>query len=288
MQNPVSLTVGGVPEHFNLPWHMGIESGAFSAAGLEVNYVDYPGGTGAMTQALRASELDVAVVLTEGCVADILNGNPSRIVKTYVQSPLVWGIHVAGDSALDRIEQIEGKRIAISRFGSGSHLMAIVDAAERGWSTDDMNFVVVRNLEGARTALAEGSADVFFWERFTTSPFVSNGEFRRLGVRETPWPAFVICVREDVLESETEAVSKMLAVINRQCRQLMSCSNAVETIAERYGLQRDQVEQWFGMTRWDTEGALPERGLQAAIAYLNRLKITKSDDAVAADVCWEQ
>jgi len=161
VQAKQKITVGGVPEHFNYPWHTGIESGAFSDAGIDLQYVDYPGGTGAMTKALRSKELDVAVVLTEGCVADILNGNPSRIVQAYVQSPLVWGIHVADGSELTQIDQINGKRYAISRFGSGSHLMAIVDASERGWATDAMQFEVVKNLAGAREALANGTADIF-------------------------------------------------------------------------------------------------------------------------------
>lgn len=291
MQRMTKLTVGGVPEHFNLPWHMGIESGAFSDAGIDLKYIDYPGGTGAMTKALRTSELDVAIVLTEGCVADILNGNPSRIVKTYVQSPLIWGIHVANNSKLEHIDQLNGKRYAISRYGSGSHLMAIVDAAERGWSTEEMQFVVVGNLEGARKALAEGTADIFFWERFTTSPYVApevaNGEFRRLGVRETPWPAFVSCVREEVLEKQNQPISLMLDVITAQCRRLMNDSAAVATIADRYQIDRDQVAQWFVLTQWSTDRTKPDQSLESAIGFLKRLKLVP-DRAYRLSEIWAE
>ena len=281
------ITVGGVPEHFNFPWHTGIESNAFADAGIDLQYVDFPGGTGAMTKALRAKELDVAIVLTEGCVADILNGNPSRIVQAYVQSPLIWGIHVADGSSIDDIEQINGKRYAISRYGSGSHLMAIVDAAQRGWPTDAMQFVVVKNLAGAREALASGEADIFFWERFTTSPFVANGEFRRLGVRETPWPAFVICVRQEVLEQQGEIVSQMLNVINEQCRNLMKSSSAVEEIAQRYELDSDQVAEWFSMTQWSTTVGSPVEKLDVAISFLQKLKLVPDREHRTNDV-WHQ
>ena len=281
------ITVGGVPEHFNFPWHTGIESNAFADAGIDLQYVDFPGGTGAMTKALRAKELDVAIVLTEGCVADILNGNPSRIVQTYVKSPLVWGIHVADGSSIDDIEQINGKRYAISRYGSGSHLMAIVDAAQRGWPTDAMQFEVVKNLAGAREALASGEADIFFWERFTTSPFVANGEFRRLGIRETPWPAFVICVRQEVLEQKGEIVSQMLNVINEQCRNLMESSSAVEEIAQRYELDSDQVAEWFSMTQWSTTVGSPVEKLDVAISFLQKLKLVPDREHRTNDV-WHQ
>jgi len=281
------LVVGGVPEHFNFPWHTGIESNAFSDAGIDLQYVDFPGGTGAMTKALRSSELDVAIVLTEGCVADVLNGNPSRIVQPYVTSPLVWGIHVADGSELTDIDQIDGKRYAISRFGSGSHLMAIVDAAQRGWSTDSMEFVVVKNLAGAREALANGEADIFFWERFTTSPYVANGEFRRLGVRETPWPAFVVCVRQEVLEHRGASVSRMLHVVNEQCRKLMESDSAIENIAERYELDLEQVAQWFSMTEWCTTLGASVEKLDLAISYLKKLNLVP-DDAYGVGDIWQE
>ena len=278
------MIVGGVPEHFNFPWHTGIKSDAFSDVGIDLQYVDFPGGTGAMTKALRSGEVDAAILLTEGCVADILKGNPSRIVQAYVTSPLIWGIHVADGSSLDKIDHINGKRYAISRYGSGSHLMAIVDAAQRGWSTDSMQFVVVKNLTGAREALASGQADVFFWERFTTSPFVANKEFRRLGVRETPWPAFVICVRQDVLEQRSEAVSRMLHVVNEQCRKLMESPSSIEEIAERYELDADEVAKWFSMTQWSTSFGTPVEMLDVAISFLQKLNLVPDREHGATDV----
>lgn len=55
------IRVGGVPEHFNTPWHTAIAGGRFEEVGLRVEWVEFPGGTGAMNSALRADEIDVAV-----------------------------------------------------------------------------------------------------------------------------------------------------------------------------------------------------------------------------------
>ncbi|MCD8528764.1 MAG: hypothetical protein LRY27_02025, partial [Chitinophagales bacterium] len=68
------IRVGGVPEHFNLPWHLAIENNLFANENIEVEWITYKGGTGEMTKALRQNEVDVCVVLTEGIVADIING----------------------------------------------------------------------------------------------------------------------------------------------------------------------------------------------------------------------
>ncbi len=283
----LKLNVAGVPEHFNFPWHMAIESGAFADAGFEVNWTDFPGGTGAMMQSLRQGKSDIAVVLTQGAVADILRGNPSRIVKTFVETPLVWGIHVAADSKIETIGQIEGRKYAISRKGSGSHLMSIVDAAERGWDSDSPQFEIVGGLEGARKALANGDAEVFFWEKATTAPYVDNGEFRLVGVRKTIWPAFVICVRQDVLEKHGKELRAMFEVLNRHCTELVANEDAVKIIAKRYELDPHDTEMWFSATAWDEDFEMPDRALPVVIQYLNRLNIVKAPMAMPEDV-WHQ
>ena len=77
----IKVRVGGVPEHFNLAWHFAIENGMFEQQGIEIVWMDVPGGTGAMCNALRNDEFDLVIALTEGVVSDIMQGNPSKIVQ---------------------------------------------------------------------------------------------------------------------------------------------------------------------------------------------------------------
>src|SRR5690606_8273232 len=124
------LVVGGVPEHFNWPFHVLAERGL--PAGIDFEWRDFPGGSGAMASALNAGELDVALMLTEGAVAAIAKAGRFRVVSLYTQSPLVWGIHVPAASSLHTVAELRGRRYAISRRGSGSHLMAAVHARAQG------------------------------------------------------------------------------------------------------------------------------------------------------------
>ena len=281
-QGRTSIRVGGVPEHFNLPWHVGIESGDFDTSNLDVDFVTYHGGTGAMMQAVATREVDIAIVLTEGCIQSIHRGCPARIVKVFVDSPLIWGIHVAASSDLNHVDQIRKRRYAISRFGSGSHLMAIVDAASRGWETD-LDFAVVKNLQGARDALAAGDADVFFWERYTTSPFVENGEFRRLEDRLTPWPAFVICVNQEFQKQKSHAVTTLLNQVNRICERLTQDGDATQQlIADRYQLNLKKVQQWWLTMGWNTTWNLRQSSLTEGIDYLRRLNLIEIDSSVSS------
>lgn len=276
--------IAGVPEHFNLPWHLALESGAFASAGVEVDYQEFPGGTGALTKALREEELDLAIVLTEGMVADIVKGNPSKIIGVYVDSPLIWGIHVPVASSLHKEPDMQGKRYAISRFGSGSHLMAIVDTVQRGWNPDEMDFELIRNLEGARKALPAGEADVFFWEKFMTQPYVDQGEFRRIGEVLTPWPCFMIAAREAVIETREPELKALLQTIFATSETLMQHPNAVEIISDRYDLKPENVAIWFGKTQWNTQLELPIAPFEHTISALHQAQILDTADYPIADL----
>jgi len=263
-----AVRVGGVPEHFNLPWRLAAADGAFAAAGLDVSWTEIAAGSGEMTRRLRDDELDLALVLTEGAVADILQHDRNRIVKVYVSSPLTWGIHVAADGPLKRLRDMKGRRVAISRHGSGSHLIAIVDAAARGWDTGAMSFVVVDDMDGARRALATGKADVFLWEKHMTQPLVDSGEFRRLGVREVPWPAFVVSARRECLAERATDVRKVLDIVERYARNFSRRQSAPDLVAETYGLRPASARDWFAEVRWATGYRCPSAAIRRAIEAL--------------------
>ena len=254
------MRIGGVPEHFNLPWKLAIADNAFAEIGLDVEFIDYPGGTGAMTAALRDHELEVAIVLTEGAVLDILNGSDNRLVSFYVESPLVWGIHVAAGGPVTAVN--EGQRVAISRFGSGSHLIAVVDAMMRGFDPTVMEFVVVDNIDGARAALTEGRADIFLWERHMTQPLVDSGEFRRIGEREVPWPAFVISARNDFLKTNAAALRALLDIVATYCQDLKTDDESAQYISDTCSISPADAERWLAGVRWTNDRRQPTAAIE--------------------------
>ncbi|WP_378173618.1 substrate-binding domain-containing protein [Aquimarina sp. SS2-1] len=245
-----TIKIGGVPEHFNLPWHLTIEEGAYLENNIQLAWTDFPGGTGAMCEALRNKDIDIAIILTEGIVKDIIDGNPTKIVQTYIQSPLIWGIHVGYHSAYKNLNDLKGTKAAISRYGSGSHLMAYVNAQNNKWDTDSLEFEVVKNLDGAINALTEGNADYFMWEHFTTKPLVDNKTFRRVADCPTPWPCFVIAVREEILETKKEQVRKILHTINKTTYDFKQIPSIDKTLSLRYEQKLEDIKEWLQMTEW--------------------------------------
>ena len=163
------LRMAGVPEHFNWPFQLAIKRGLFHKAGVDVRWTDIKAGTGALINAAKSNEQDVIVALTEGLVADIVQGSELRLVSSYVESPLVWAISTGGRaSAVNGVEDLKGQTIAVSRLTSGSHLMTCVLASQRGWKQDDVQYAVKGPFEALRAAVNDGSAAAFMWEQFMT------------------------------------------------------------------------------------------------------------------------
>lgn len=278
-----NFKIGGVPEHFNLPWYLTLRDKTYHKEDINLRWKDYPGGTGQMCKALRDKEIDMAVILTEGIVRDIINGNDCKIVQVFVKTPLIWGIHVADNSKYTAIDQLKGKKAAISRYGSGSHLMSYVNAEKQGWDTEtDLDFEVIKNIDGALEALPEGRGDYFMWEKFMTKPHVDKGPLNILGECPTPWPCFVIAVCNQVLEKDPEAIKTIIDIINNTTIEFKKIPSIDKMIANRYGLELEDVSQWLSLTEWSQE-QLTEKQLekiQDKLLQLDLIPATVSADKI--------
>jgi ABC-type nitrate/sulfonate/bicarbonate transport system substrate-binding protein len=276
------IKIAGVPEHFNLPWHLCIENGEFQAEKINLQWTNVPEGTGKMCQMLRNSETDITVILTEGIIKDIIAGNKSSIVQVYVESPLVWGIHVDAKSKFKKISDLENKKAAISRLGSGSHLMSIVNAQNNNWNTENLEFEIVNTIDGAVESLTSGKSDYFMWERFMTKPLVDSGIFRKIGDCPTPWSCFVIAVRNEILEKHPEKIAKILEIINKKTSNFKQILDIDKILASRYNLKIEDIQEWLSITEWSQQN-LSQKTFDKIQNQLFELKIIDKK-AIFADL----
>lgn len=267
-----TVKIVGVPEHFNLPWLMALEEGAFASRGINLVWTDVPEGTGKMNALLESEQTDLAIILTEGIVKSIIEGNPVKIVQEYIGTPLQWGIHVAADSKFQNVAELQFATAAISRLGSGSHLMSFVNAQSNGWNTSSLNFYVVNTLDGAIEALKLGKADYFMWEHFTTKPIVDSGIFRRLADCPSPWPCFVIAATESFLNSHKGALRHIIEVINIYTTEFKQIPSIDQTIANKYEQRIEDVREWLSMTQW-SQSQLSTETIDMVQDYLFKLKL---------------
>jgi len=266
------IRVGGVPEHFNLPWHLAVESGSFAAAGLAVDFHEYPTGTGALCADLRAERLDMVVALTEGLLLDIVKQRETVLLAPYVLSSLCWGIHVATDSPYHLASELKQTQFAVSREGSGSHLMARLWEQQQGWPLESLSLQAVGGLQALEEAVSSGAQSAFLWEKFTTLPRVKAGALRCIDYIHTPWPCFMIAVRPGWLAENRDAVTQLLEVLFAQTAQAMAQSaETIAAVSARYHLSEAEAQDWFSTVKWATAPSLSLPDITQTLKTLDSL-----------------
>jgi ABC-type nitrate/sulfonate/bicarbonate transport system substrate-binding protein len=89
------------------------------------------------------------------------------------------------------------------------------------------------------------------WEHFTTKPLVDKGVFRRIDNCPTPWPCFVVAVRNEILETNYQEVQTVLEIINAATKDFKSIENIDKTLANRYDQQLPDIQKWLKITEWN-------------------------------------
>ena len=279
MNNKKRFKIGGVPEHFNLPWRLAIEDGAFDDLRVQFHWSDMTGGTGQMIKGLQTGSLDVAVLLTEGITKSILEGLEAKILMVYVTSPLHWGIHVPFDSDITKVEQLKNKTFAISREGSGSHLMTYVKAHQEGWEKEDLSFNVVGDIYGGLWALQHNEAQGFLWEKYTTFPYTEQKKCRYIDEVVTPWPCFVIAARTDIMKEHETVLKEVCGIVHQKALDLKKNEQASEIISWRYNLRLSQVKNWLIETNWNYTNSINLSDFEQVVAYLRELQLISAKES---------
>lgn len=271
----IKLKLGGVPEHFNLLWDLPACRALFAENGIDYGFFEFPGGTGAMSEAVKSGFLDGAVILTEGAVSEISRGANYKIVCPFVESPLFWGIFASAAHNVNDVSDLENRIFAISRFNSGSHLMAQYLAYEAGVTLTPDNFYPANDLSGARKALADGKADLFLWEKYMTRPLVTSGEFRQVGEVTPPWNSFVLVMRTDVIEKNITLIQNLKQSIALAGKTFKAIADAPEQIAVRFQIAPADAKEWFRqVTYYDGQSDFVP-GLNRTAELLHRFAITQ-------------
>ena len=266
------LRVGGVEEPFNLPWLLAFEDDAFDHLDIEVTFTNYAGGTGALVTALEERFIDLATVLTEGGVTAIGRDSKIRLHSAFVTSPLRWAVHISGKAAQESVDELKGKKFAISRYGSGSELMAYELAGQQGWTLKDSQFVVVGGLDGAVEALPKRKAHIFLWERFVTAPLVKKGVFKRVGELPTPWPSFYTAARPGLLDGDRALVDEIISIVLGYAARLAEDPEAaIEMIVDRYGMAKRDARTWMNEIEWPSAPGVDEAVLTQVAERMHEL-----------------
>ncbi|KAK7189805.1 hypothetical protein DPSP01_008780 [Paraphaeosphaeria sporulosa] len=268
------LRIGFVPEHFSTPLEF-----AKKHYGLNARLLPFPSGTGHMVTALQADEIDVGVGLTEGWIAALGKAQEAKqdagfkLVGTYVETPLCWAISTgAKRDELRSVDDLKGKKVGVSRIGSGSYVMSFVLADQQGWLDPQASgppFPVepLNTFVNLREGVNNGTADFFMWEHFTSKRYYDNGEIKRIGEIYTPWSSWKIVAKNDLVNPKNWSqgvqashpalkgeLDDALQKINKGVKHFEdNQEEAVEYISTKLDYSQEDAREWLKTVRFPQE-----------------------------------
>jgi sulfonate transport system substrate-binding protein len=196
--NPVSLVLK----------EKGLLEKEFQKDGISIRWVQTLGSNKAL-EFLNASSIDFGSTAGSAALLARINGNPIKSI--YVYSRPEWtALVTAKDSKIGKIEDLKGKRVAVTR-GTDPHIFLVRALLSAGLTEKDITPVLLQHPDG-KTALIRGDVDA--WAGL--DPMMAQAEVEdgaKLFYRNKEANTWgILNAREDFLKEHPDLVRRVLAV----------------------------------------------------------------------------
>jgi NitT/TauT family transport system substrate-binding protein len=224
----------------NYTLEMGRRAGIFRRNGLDVEVV-YVNSGSLLNQALIAGTFDVSLSQGSEAMLAKLRGADMRIVAVianrfnhvYLTTP-----------AITSIKQLKGKKVAVSRFGSGSHFQTNLVLKEGGLDPDkDVTMLQIGNSSARIGAILGGVVD----GTIMAGDFVPKAKRERLNVvvdladSKIEYPFLSLNIIGNYIERNPKLVKALLKSMSESIRALQT-DPAGAKAAVRAALKTDDNE----------------------------------------------
>ncbi len=155
----VTIAVGGKNLLYYLPLTIAEQLKYFEAEGLEVEIVDFAGGSRAL-QAVVGGSADVVSGAFEHTLNMQAKGQPMRAFVLQGRAPqIVLAVSTQTMPNFKSVADLKGKKIGVTAPGSSTNIMANFVLGKAGIKPTDVSFVGVGASSGAVAAIRSGQID---------------------------------------------------------------------------------------------------------------------------------
>src|SRR6476659_5178490 len=216
---PTSLLAADKPKEIRIDWatynpvsmvlkEKGLLEKEFAKDGIGIVWVQTRGSNKAL-EFLNAGSIDFGSTAGAAALVAKINGNPIKSI--YVYSRPEWtALVTTKDSAIAKIEDLKGKRVAVTR-GTDPHIFLVRALQSVGLTEKDITPVLLQHPDG-KTALIRGDVDA--WAGL--DPMMAQAEIEdgaKLFYRNKAANTWgILNVREEFLKDHPELVKRVLAV----------------------------------------------------------------------------
>jgi sulfonate transport system substrate-binding protein len=209
----------------------------FAKDGIKIEWVLSLGSNKAL-EYLSGNSVDFGS--TAGAAALLAKANGVPIKAVYIYSKPEWTALVTGkDSAIRKVEDLRGKRIAVTR-GTDPHIFLLRALALHGLKSQDVKMVLLQHPDG-KVALERGDVDA--WAGL--DPYMAQTELEqgsRLFFRDPDLNTYgFLNTREDFAAAHPDLVERVLAVYEKTRRWALAHPDELRVIVAKAGKLSDAV-----------------------------------------------
>lgn len=119
-----------------------------------------------------------------------------------------------------------------------------------------------------------------------TQPLVDAGEFRRVGERAVPWPAFVVSVRRDYIAKHAASLRSVLGIVRTYAKQLKQGKDSALLVSRSYDIDLADAESWLEHVQWSEDTECPHDALFRVTDALQKQGVVERTGADSMDGIW--
>ena len=228
--------------------HFAKETGLFSKAGLDVEIIYIPGGS-TVVQAIAANEIQFGRGSATEVVTAQMAGFPLKILAALINK-FVYSF--VTPTTISKPQDLKGKAVAVSRFGSGSDF--ITRLALKSWGLEPVKDVTILQVGNSPERLAAMASGKVHGSILSLS---QTPRAKKLGLRvladlsqiDAEYPQGVLYVPVTLIEKRPDLIRTFLAAYVEGIRQFkINKQAAYGVIARSSGLKdRAEIEEYHAL-----------------------------------------
>ena len=219
---------------------IGRRSGIFRKNGLDLEPI-YVGSGSLLNQALIGGTFDM--IMSQGSEAMLAKVRGADVRITAVVANRFNHVYLAGPS-ITSIKQLKGKRVAVSRFGSGSHFQTNLALKDGGLDADkDVTILQIGNSSARMAAILGGTVD----GTIMAADFVPKAKKEGLNIlmdladTKIEYPFLSIHMMGSYIDRNLRIVKALIKGLSESIRALQTDPTTAK-IAIRAALRTDDAE----------------------------------------------
>lgn len=284
-KNP-TLAVGGKNLLYYLPLTVAEQKGFFKDEGLDVEIVDFAGGSRAL-QAVVGGSADVVSGAFEHTINMQAKGQKLQAFVLQGRAPqIVLAVSTKTMPGFKSVADLKGKKIGVTAPGSSTNIMANYVLAKNGIKPTDVSFVGVGASQGAAAAIRAGQIDaisnldpvITILSRSDDIKIISDTR----DVAEAdkvfggPMPAATLYAPIAFIEKNPNTVQALTNAIVRADKWIQQAgpSDIVKTVPESYllGDRAVYIDAFLkAKPALSPDGMIPEQGPATALRALSSI-----------------